>query len=160
MSAESIARYLQWFGFLVVGVVVLSAIVQAFMMSQPRRLRVWVLVVVAVIDLVAVLALYWLGNVFLSPWWMLGLLVLGVVAGWFVGRGTKTAEKDGQVYTKLSPVGPWLVAAGLVASVATLFFAPVGAFAFALLFSLFAVGVLLGQGLSAGTAKGPAPQVA
>ena len=159
MSAETVAGYLQGIGVAYIALVALATVVQALMMSRPRRLRVWVLVVVALVNLVAVLSLYWLGNVFLSPWWMLGLLVVGVVAGWFVGRGAKVAEKDGRVYTKLPSVGPWLVAAGLTASVAALFFAPVGAFAIALLLALFAVGMLLGEGFSAG-AKRPVMQAA
>lgn len=149
MSAVAIGQYLQWLAFACTGLVVAFMIGQALLVSRPRRLRGWVLVLVALLDLAAVLALYWYGNVFLSLWWMAGLLVAGIVAGWFLGRTTKTAVKDGRVYGKLSPVAPWLVALGVSVSVAAMFFASVGVFAAVLLFSLFAVGMLLGQAVSA-----------
>lgn len=149
MNAVALARYLQWLAITCTGLMVVFVIGQALLISRPRRLRGWVLVLVALLDLAAVLGLYWFGNIYLSVWWMGGLLVAGIVVGWFVGRGTKTAEKDGRVYGKLSPIAPWLVAISLSVSVGAMFFAPVGVFAAALLFSLFAVGMLLGQAVSA-----------
>ncbi len=149
MNAGAITQYLQWLAISSTGVMAALMVGQALMMSRPRRLRGWVLVLVALIDLAAVLALYWFGGIALSVAWMAGLLVAGVVAGWFVGRATKTATKDGHVYGKLSPAGPWLVAIALSASVAAMFFASTGVFALVLLVALFAVGMLLGQGVSA-----------
>ncbi len=146
---NAIAQYLQWLAITCTGLAVVFMVAQALLITRPRRLRGWVLVLVALVDLVAVLTLYWYGNIFLSMWWMAGLLLAGVIAGWFAGRSTKTAEKDGHVYGKLSPAGPWLVAIALSASVGTLFFASVGVFAASVLFSLFAVGMLLGQAVSA-----------
>ena len=146
---SAIAQYLQWLAITCTALTVVFMTGQALLITRPRRLRGWVLVLVGLLDLVAVLSLYWFGNIFLSPWWMASLLVAGIVAGWFVGRTTQTAEKDGHVYGKLSPIAPWLVAISLIVSVAAIFFASVGLFAVALLSSLFAVGMLLGQAVSA-----------
>lgn len=149
MSAAAIAQYLQWLALACTSLTVVFMIGQALLISRPRRLRAGVLVLVVLIDLAAVLALYWFGNVFLSVLWMAGLLVVGIAVGWVVGRSTKTAEKDGRVYGKLSAVAAWLVALSLSVSVGAMFFASLGVFAAALLFSLFAVGMLLGQVVAA-----------
>jgi hypothetical protein len=152
MSAAAIAQYLEWLGIVCSVLVAAGLIVQALLITPARRFRGWLLVVVALVDLVAVFALYWFTDVFLNPWWMAGLLAIGVGVGWVIGRGTKVAVKDGGAYAKLSPIPPWLVAVSLSASVAAMFFASVGTFALALLGSLFAVGMLLGQAVAASVA--------
>ena len=94
------AQYLQWIGVGCTAIVGLCLIIVALLQSRPRRIRAWALVAVAVLEAVAAYLLISTPGITLSVVWMAVLGIIGLVLGWFTGRMTKTAIKDGRVYAQ------------------------------------------------------------
>ena len=143
------AQYLQWIGVGCTAIVGLCLIIVALLQSRPRRIRAWALVAVAVLETVAAYLLISTPGITLSVVWMAVLGIIGLVLGWFTGRMTKTAIKDGRVYAKLSPIAPWVVVVTYTAAVAALFFGSVALFSAMAVLVVFAAALTLSQCVSA-----------
>jgi hypothetical protein len=143
------AQYLQWIGVGCTAVVGLCLVVMALLQSRPRRIRSWALVAVAVLEAAAAYLLISTPSITLSVVWMAVLGVVGLILGWFTGRMTKTASKDGRVYARVSPIAPWVVAVAYTAAVAALFFGSVALFSAMAVLVVFAAALMLSQSVSA-----------
>lgn len=162
------ARYIQWIGMVSIIIVGACLALSALMMSRPRKTRPAALLAVALVQVLAGFALINLTHVILSVWWMLGMMVAGLVVGWFVGRMTKVGFKDGERAAQLSPIAPWLTAIVYTAALAALFFAQVQWFVLMAQVVLFTAMLTTGWAVSAflviksakpkgAVASGPAP---
>jgi len=142
-------QYLQWIGLGCTAVVGLCLVIAALLQGRPRRIRAWALIAVAVLEAVAAYLLISMSGTTLSMVWMAALGLVGLALGWFTGRMTKTAVKDGRVYAKLSPIAPWVVAVVYTAAVAALFFGSVELFSAMAVLVVFAAALMLSQSVSA-----------
>ncbi len=145
---SNIAQYIEWGGIASIAIVGVCLVLSAVIQSRPRRVRPVVLLVVAAIQVGAGVALITLTNVLLTPAWMIGMAVVGLVAGWFAGLMTKVRFKDGVRAAKLSVVAAWVMALVYTGALAALFFATVSYFAVAAQLVVFAAALTAGSAVS------------
>ena len=127
--------------------VVVAAILAAFMLGRRRTYAPWRDVVFAVLAPLLVLLAVWQAGVSFSIVWAIVLAVLGLVAGYFAGRGSKFSTDGGKIKLRRSPLAPWLWAASLIVAAMTLLFGTSYLFALSLLLLIFAACEVIGQSI-------------
>jgi hypothetical protein len=145
---NSIAQYVQWGGIASIAIVGVCLVLSAVLQSRPRRARPVVLLLVAAVQVLAGVALIMLTNVLLTPAWMIGMAVIGLVAGWFGGLTTKVGFRNGVRAAKVSPVAAWVTAIVYTGALAALFFASVSYFAVAAQLVVLAAALTAGSAVS------------
>jgi hypothetical protein len=128
--------------------VVIAAVVAALMLGRKRKYAPWRDVVFAIAAPIAVIAMAWQAGVHFSIVWAAVLGVLGVVAGYFAGRGSTFVVEDGTLKLRRSPVGPWLWAVAVIVAALTALFGSSYLFALAMLLLVFAACEVVGQSIA------------
>jgi hypothetical protein len=142
---DAIASIYYWVKLVLLIVVVVLAVWGAVRSSGNRVLVPWRAVVQAVLAVVAFAAVTWLGGAAFGIVWAVVLVVLGLAAGFLMGRRERSWTQAGRVCVRRSALASWVWAVSVILVSMTLLFGSSYLFALAALVMVFGLGMVLGQ---------------
>ena len=142
---DAIASILYWIKLAVLIVVAVLVLWGAVRASRLRVFAPWRASVQVVLAVAAFAVLSGFAGAAYSPLWAVVFAVLGVVAGFFAGRGERVSLRGGQVCVKRSALVAWVWAVAMLLVAVTLLFGSSFLFAVAMLVLALAVGMVAGQ---------------
>ncbi len=151
---DAIVSAYYWVKLALLIVIALLAVWAAVRGTGPRVFVAWRAAAQVVLATAAFVLVFWLADAGSSLLWVVVLMALGAVAGYFAARRERAWTRDGHLCVRRSALAPWVWAVAVILVAMTLLFGSTYLFALALLVMALALGLLLGQaGAESGAAK-------
>jgi len=156
---DAVVSVLYWVKLAILIVLAVLTLWGAVRASKLRAFVPWRAVTQMVLAVAAFAALSWFAGAIYGLLWALVLLVLGLAAGFFAGRGERVTRQGEQVCVKRSPLVAWIWALAVILVTVTLLFGSSFLYGVAMLPLALGVGMVIGQvaGEFAATGRAASP---
>jgi uncharacterized membrane protein len=142
---DQVVSILYWVKLAVLIMVVVLTLWGAVRASKRRVFVPWRAVTQVVLAVAAFVAVSWVAGAIYGLAWAVVLLVLGLAAGYYAGRGERVTQQGGQVCVQRSRQVAWVWALAVILVALTLLFGSSFLFGVAMLPLALAVGMVAGQ---------------
>ena len=142
---DTVVSILYWVKLAILIAVVVLTLWGVVRASRRRVFVPWRAVTQVVLAVAAFVALSWFAGAIYGLLWALVLLVLGIAAGYFAGRGERVTRQGEQVCVNRSPLVAWIWALAVILVTLTLLFGSSFLYGVAMLPLALGVGLVVGQ---------------